>query len=103
MICSIIDTDFNEEKWQKLYQKASHLSISCFKEEILQRGIKKEKGCFFHLQKYAQLLQEKGPHHPYVLKCKKKILRKETGFRRLTLRWERKAIYRNGLLMFGTF
>lgn len=51
MICSIIDTDFNEEKWQKLYQKASHLSISCFKEEILQRGIKKEKGCFFHLQK----------------------------------------------------
>lgn len=76
-ICSIIDTDFDEEKWQKIYQKASRLSASCFKEEILQQGVKKEKGYFFHLEKYAQLLQEKGSYHPYVLKFKKKILRKD--------------------------
>ncbi|MDQ5956763.1 MAG: hypothetical protein ACH349_01015 [Candidatus Rhabdochlamydia sp.] len=72
-VCSLIDADFEEEEWQRIYQKASHLSTSCFKEEILQKGLKKEKGCFFHLEKYAQLLQEKGSH-PYVLEFKKKIL-----------------------------
>lgn len=77
MICSVIDTDFNEEKWQIIYQKASRLSASYFKEKILEQGVKKEKGCFFQLEKYAQLLQEKGSHHPYVLEFKKKILRKD--------------------------
>ncbi|KAG6559222.1 hypothetical protein RHABOEDO_000592 [Candidatus Rhabdochlamydia oedothoracis] len=76
-ICSFIDTDFDEEKWQIIYQKASRLSASCFKEKILEQGVKKEKGCFFHLEKYAQLLQEKGSRHPYVLKFKKKTLRKD--------------------------
>ncbi|VHO03883.1 hypothetical protein [Candidatus Rhabdochlamydia sp. T3358] len=76
-ICSLIDADFEEEEWQRMYQKASRLSPSYFKEEILREGLKKEKGCFFHLEKYAQLLQEKGSDHPYVLKFKKKILRKD--------------------------
>lgn len=75
-VCSVIDTNFNEEKWQRIYQKASRLSTSYFKEKILKQGIKKEKGCFFHLEKYAQLLQEKGAH-PYVLEFKKKILRRD--------------------------
>ncbi|MEK7340130.1 MAG: hypothetical protein AABZ92_05410, partial [Verrucomicrobiota bacterium] len=76
-ICSFIDADFDEEEWQRMYQKASRLSIPHFKEEILREGLKKEKRCFFHLEKYAQLLQEKGSDHPHVLKFKKKILRKD--------------------------
>lgn len=75
-VCSLIETAFDEKKWQKIYRKASRLSTASFKEEILQKGIKKEKGCFFHLEKYGQLLQEKGSHHPYVLEFKKKILQK---------------------------
>jgi hypothetical protein len=75
-ICFLPDADFDEEEWQRMYQKASRLSTSCFKEEILQEGVKKEKGYFFHLEKYAQLLQEKG-FHPYALEFKKKILRRD--------------------------
>ena len=77
MICSLVETDFEEEKWQRMYQKASRLSTPYFKEKILQKGIKKEKGCFFHLEKYARLLQEKGSNHPYVLELKKEIQRKD--------------------------
>ncbi|MGL4539908.1 MAG: hypothetical protein ACRCU0_02905 [Candidatus Rhabdochlamydia sp.] len=76
-VCSLTQTAFNEKKWQEIYTKASRLSATCFKEEILQKGIKKEKGCFFHLEKYAQLLQEKGSHHPYVIEFKKKVLQRD--------------------------
>lgn len=76
-VCSLAQTAFNEKKWQQAYRRASCLSATCFKEEILQEGIKKEKECFFHLEKYAQLLQEKGSHHPYVLEFRKKVLQRD--------------------------
>ena len=76
-VCSLVETDFEEKKWQETYEKASRLSISCFKKEILQEGIRREKGCFFHLEKYAQLLQEKGSRHFCVLKLKKKIQQRD--------------------------
>lgn len=76
-VCSLAKTGFDEKKWQEIYRKSSRLSATCFKEEILQKGIKKEKGCFFHLEKYAQLLQKKGSHHPYVLEFKKKVLQRD--------------------------
>ncbi len=68
------DDNFDEEKWRELYQKAKKLSTPCFKQVLLERGFRKEKGSFFHLEKFASLLDKYKIKHPLVRKAKKQFL-----------------------------
>ncbi len=72
------ETDFDEQKWQELYQKAKELSIPCFYQVILERGLHKEKGNYFHLEKFATLLEKHKIKHPQVRKAKQQLLNRDS-------------------------
>ena len=79
-ICAALDRkggDFEEEVWKDLFLKAKKLSAACYASVILERGLKKEKGVFFHLEKFASLLEKYKPKHPEVLKVKQQLLKKD--------------------------
>jgi protein disulfide-isomerase len=76
-ICSALDqkkSHFEEERWHDLYQKAKKLSVPCFKQVILERGFREEKGNYFHLEKFATLLEKHKLKHSQVLKVKQQLL-----------------------------
>lgn len=68
---------FDENKLQTLYTKACALSVNCYQNVILSRGLKKEKGVFFHLERYALLLKELPLKHPLVIEFKKQLLKRK--------------------------
>lgn len=77
-LCLALDREafsFEEEKWQELYQKAKNFSATCFKQVILERGLQRETGTFFHIEKYASLLEKYKRKHPRVLKAKTELLK----------------------------
>ncbi len=79
-ICAALDDkgrDFEETVWKDLFLKAKKLSAACYAHVILERGLKKEKGVFFHLEKFASLLRKYKPKHPEVLKIKQQLLKKD--------------------------
>ncbi len=79
-ICLTLDReemDFDERKWQELYQKAKKLSVPCFHQVILERGLHKEKGNYFHLEKFATLLEKYKIKHPQVRKAKQQLLHRD--------------------------
>jgi len=69
------DAPFEEQTWKDLYLKAKQFSVPCFKQVILEKGLKKEKGTFFHLEKYALMLEKLKAKHPAVLKMKAQLLK----------------------------
>jgi hypothetical protein len=71
------DDSFDEERWRGLYQKAKKLSACCFKQVLLERGLRKEKGSFFHLEKFASLLERYKIKHALVRKAKKQLLERD--------------------------
>lgn len=79
-ICVALDqkeASFNEEKWIDLYQKAKALSFPNYKLVILEKGLKKEKGTFFHVEKYIAMLEKRKSRHPEMKKFKKEILERD--------------------------
>jgi hypothetical protein len=79
-ICSALDQKgegFDEERWKELYLKAKTLSVSCYQQVIFEIGLKKEKGCFFHLEQYARALQKHKLKHPQILKMKSRLLSRD--------------------------
>jgi hypothetical protein len=79
-ICLALDqgeADFDEQKWQELYQKAKKLSVPCFHQVILERGLHKEKGHYFHLEKFATLLEKHKINHFHVRKAKQQLLNRD--------------------------
>ncbi len=95
-VCQAIDQGFiglNEEILQTRYLQASRLSTPCFKQIILSQGLKKEKGTFFHLEKYALLLNKLKLKHAEVLKLRKELLSRDPANR-----WETQ--YKIALLEF---
>jgi hypothetical protein len=79
-ICSALDRsdeNFEEQKWQDIYQKAKKLSVSCFQQVILERGLRKEKGNYFHLEKFATLLEAYKMKHFKVRKAKQQLLQRD--------------------------
>ncbi len=73
-ICARMEGSFDEVSWKGLYAKAKRLSTSYYKNALLERGIKQEKGIFFHLERYAELLQKNKLRSAKVQKWKEKIL-----------------------------
>jgi hypothetical protein len=76
-VCTALEREecsFHEEKWKDLYLKAKRFSVPCFRQKLLERGFKKEKGVFFHLEKYASFLGERKSKDPDVLQMKKNLL-----------------------------
>ncbi len=71
------ENDFQEAQWIELYQKAQKLSASYFKQILLNRGLKKEKGTFFHLERYAAALERYKWKHPELQKLKNELLKKD--------------------------
>lgn len=61
-----------------LYERSKKLSSKCYKKEILQIGLKKEKGSFFALERYADLLSSSKPKSSEVAKLKKELLAKDS-------------------------
>ncbi len=79
-ICLALDNDglpFDEEKWRDLYQKARQFSVSCFKQVLMDQGMKQEKGTFFHLEKLASLLEKHKIKNPQVRKFKQQVLERD--------------------------
>lgn len=79
-ICIATETKedvFQEECFIDLYLKAKQLSVPCFGQMLLERGLKREKGTFFHLEKYATLLEKRKLNSPEVLNVKKNLLRRD--------------------------
>lgn len=79
-ICTALDqkeNGFDEARWKDLYLKAKKLSAPCYSQVILERSLKKEKGTFFHLEKYAALLQTLKIKNPAVRKMKTQLLAKD--------------------------
>jgi hypothetical protein len=79
-ICTALDRNdhhFEEEKWQELYQKAKKLSAPCFQQVILERGVRAEKGTYFHLEKFATLLEKNKLKNAQVLKAKQRLLARD--------------------------
>lgn len=79
-ICIALDQkeeSFEEERWKDLYLKAKKLSVSCFKQVMLEKGLKKERGTFFHCEKLASLLEKHKLKYPQVLKLKSELLKRD--------------------------
>ena len=79
-ICFILDhpgLPFDEEQWKQLYEKSKQLSATCYREVLLNKGMKKEKGSFFHLERYDAFLQKYKPKHPQIAEFKKKLLQRK--------------------------
>ncbi len=79
-ICIALDQKegtFEEEPWKDLYLKAKKLSVPCFKQVMLERGLKKERGTFFHCEKLASLLEKHKLKYPQVLKLKGEMLKRD--------------------------
>ncbi|MES2121611.1 MAG: hypothetical protein V4492_02395 [Chlamydiota bacterium] len=74
LICAQVEGNFDEVSWKGLYAKAKQLSTPYYKNAIVERGIKEEKGVFFHLERYAELLQKSKQRTSKVQKWKEKIL-----------------------------
>jgi protein disulfide-isomerase len=66
--------DFEEERWINLYLKAKQFSVPCYKQVLLERGMKAERGNFFHLEKWAMLMESRKLKSPEVVKLRKEIL-----------------------------
>lgn len=79
-ICTALDQEdenFEEQKWQEIYQKAKKLSVPCFQQVILERGLRKEKGHYFHLEKFSTLLKNHKIKHPQIRKAKQQLLSRD--------------------------
>ena len=75
-LCLVLEqkAPFEEEKWQSLYHKAKKCSVSYFKQIILEQGLQLGEGNFFHVEKYAIMLEKHKRKHPQVVKFKKQLL-----------------------------
>ena len=83
-ICIALDQDpktFDEKEWIALYKQAKELSVPYFSQVILERGLKKEKGVFFHLEKYAFSLKKYKLKTPQLLHLKKELLKRDPQYK----------------------
>lgn len=69
--------DIQENQCKELYLKAKQFSAPCFKQVLLEKGLKKEKGTFFHIEKYALMLDKYKLKNPDVVKMKKRVLSRD--------------------------
>lgn len=68
---------YPEEALESLYSHARALSPPYFAQLIREEGIRRGKGTFFLLEKYAELLQKYEGNHPQVKALKKALLAKD--------------------------
>lgn len=71
------EDDFEEEEWKSLYVAAKKFSVPFFKQLLLERGLKREEGNFFHVEKYAAMLERGKLKNPEVLKFKNQLLKRD--------------------------
>lgn len=77
-ICIALEGNvFEEERWHSLYEKSKKLSSDCFKQVLLEQGLRKEEGSFFHQEKFSALLEKHKASHPQVIKAKKKWIERD--------------------------
>ena len=69
--------EWDEQEWQRLYQKTKGLSVPCFQHRFLERGLQREKGVYFHFEKFVALFEKHNNKHPQVRKAKEKLLRRD--------------------------
>ncbi len=67
----------SEEKMARIYLNAKKLSSQSYCDQILQIGLKKEKGSFFILEKYAALLEKFKFNSEVVQKTRKELINKD--------------------------
>lgn len=90
---------FREVVWRDLYLKAQKLSVPYFKQVLLEQGLKKEKGTFFHFEKLAILLEKHKAKNPIIVKLKQEVLRRDaqnqrgTQFKLACLEFQQAALH----------
>jgi protein disulfide-isomerase len=67
----------SEERIAQLYLNAKKLSSKSYLDQIMQIGLKKEKGSFFILEKYAQVLEKSKFKSEAVQKLRKELIDKD--------------------------
>ncbi len=73
-----------EEEIKSIYLKAKELSSRLYKNQILQMGLKREKGSFFLLEKYEDLLKQFKLKSQVVQKVRKQLIEKDPDNKRGT-------------------
>lgn len=64
---------FSENELESLYLKAKQIGCQKFLDEIMQAGLKSDRGTFFLLERYEDLLGEEKTKEPEVLEIHKTI------------------------------
>lgn len=67
----------SEELIAQIYADAKKLSSQSYRDQILEIGLKREKGSFFILEKYAHLLDKLKFKSPLVQKTRKELMAKD--------------------------
>lgn len=67
----------SEERIAQLYIQAKRLSSQSYREQILDIGLKREKGSFFILEKYANLLNKQKFKSLPVQKTRRELMQKD--------------------------
>lgn len=67
----------SEERITQLYLNAKKLSSKSYLDQLMQIGLKKEKGSFFILEKYAQVLEKSKFKSEAVQKLRKELMDKD--------------------------
>ncbi len=79
-VCSAIDRGvrcLSESELHSLYLKARRFSVPCFWQLLLTQGLKKERGTFFHLEKYALLLKKPPKKKLPMERLKKELMKRD--------------------------
>lgn len=68
---------FHEETWKRIYEMSLELSNPAFERIVLEEGVKREQGTYFHLRKYGRLLERADLNNPAVKEFRKKVLKRD--------------------------
>src|SRR5262249_6006006 len=65
------------EQLKTLFQKVVRLENDYFKQQVLDEGLKKDKGAFFLMQQYAALIEKEKMKERSVQRLRRRILERD--------------------------
>ncbi|HSX12343.1 MAG TPA: thioredoxin family protein [Rhabdochlamydiaceae bacterium] len=65
------------EQLKTLLQKVTRLENGHFKEQVLEEGLKKDRGAFFLMQQYASLIEKEKIKERHIQRLRKRILERD--------------------------
>lgn len=65
------------EQLKTLFQKVTHLENGYFKEQVLEEGLKKDRGAFFLMQQYVSVIEKEKMKERRVQRLRRRILERD--------------------------